>query len=352
MLSLVILFLIISTLFLIEKRSINLLAYYIALVLIIAIIISIYPEYNTYGGYNQICDISYISYILILVQISALTIIFGFIIMLYPKNNTEIELKHSKSIVKPTNTKTNIYKLIFIILLIILGFILLNKSNINLIDGIVNILKTDKEEYLDIRRYKNTMGNLHELLSALRPRTYGNLITKEELYQILENQTIQNRFKFDLNLWYNWYIHMYIPLDIEKITFKPFKDICITLNHFIVEANVLNSLELVHITGHFMLYSFFLTSYFASILNKNMLSPSISPLLDLLDISPYYLNQFNDFSYYYTNLLSHISFLLYADPSNIFKFMAITILLLFAIICLFFILYPTYFKSSSSKTNH
>lgn len=72
-----ILLIIFSLLFLIEIKSINNLANYIGIVLSIAILISLYFP-----------SLSYISFILILIQISALTILFGLIIMLFPNNHT------------------------------------------------------------------------------------------------------------------------------------------------------------------------------------------------------------------------------------------------------------------------
>lgn len=127
----IILFLIFSTLFIIEKKSINLLAYYIGMVIIIAIVISNYEEINNnilntiHIPTPQMCEqkniynIGYISYILILVQISALTILFGFIIMLFPNNNTDILIKNqnifttkNNIIIKNINTIFNIQKLL------------------------------------------------------------------------------------------------------------------------------------------------------------------------------------------------------------------------------------------------
>lgn len=64
-----------SILFIIERKSINTLANYIGITILIAILVAI----------NN-CE--YISYLLILVQISGLAILFGFIIMLFPKNHT------------------------------------------------------------------------------------------------------------------------------------------------------------------------------------------------------------------------------------------------------------------------
>jgi len=102
-----ILFLILGTLFIIENKSINLLAYYVGMVILIAILISIYPHY---------LGISYISYMLVLVQISALTILFGFIIMLYPKNNTKILIKQKNISNKIKNPINNNYCLILLLL--------------------------------------------------------------------------------------------------------------------------------------------------------------------------------------------------------------------------------------------
>lgn len=197
-----ILFIILGTLFIIENKSINLLAYYVGMVIIIAILITIFPNLN---NIEQSCNgISYISYMLVLVQISALTILFGFIIMLYPKNNTDILIKEKNPKILLNNINNSIKKIIYIILII--SFILFNiylyMNNINIINILVDVIN--------------------------------------------EN-------------------------NIVKIN---------NINYFNIENE---------------------TSTF---LNK-------------------------------------ISYLLYTEPSNIFKFMVLTIILLFAIICLFFILYPT-----------
>lgn len=202
-----ILFIILGTLFIIENKSINLLAYYVGMVIIIAIIIGIYPNINKIEQYWN--GISYISYILVLVQISALTILFGFIIMLYPKNNTEILIKDkiiSDKNIKKKRNLINLYKYIILILFIVMLWISYNK-------------------------YKD-MG-------------IG-------IYEIIKNIIIENK--------------------IENIEQK------------------IENIEGVNNTLVF--------------LNK-------------------------------------ISYLLYTEPSNILKFMILTIILLFAIICLFFILFPT-----------
>ena len=69
----ILLYIIFTLGYIIERKSINKLACYIGIVLTIAILL----------GLNN-CE--YISYILVLVQISGLTIIFGFIIMLFNTN--------------------------------------------------------------------------------------------------------------------------------------------------------------------------------------------------------------------------------------------------------------------------
>lgn len=75
-----ILFIIFSLLYLLETKAINKLANYIGLVLIFAILLAFTSS-----------QLEYLSYILILVQISALTILFGFVIMLFG-NKPEITL--------------------------------------------------------------------------------------------------------------------------------------------------------------------------------------------------------------------------------------------------------------------
>lgn len=196
-----ILFLILGVLFIIENKSINLLAYYVGMVILIAILISIYPDLN---NIQQLWNgISYISYMLVLVQISALTILFGFIIMLYPNNNTDILIKKKKMSNNIRNIEIKKFLFYFIIFLIVVISIIfyISNFNINIIENII---------------FKNGGG-----------------------WEISEINNVLN-----------------------------------------IENN---------------------TSIF----------------------------------------IKKISYLLYCDPSNILKFIILTIILLFAIICLFFILYPT-----------
>jgi len=63
-------------LYIIENKPINILMNFIGITISIAIILAL-------NEYIRIIEGEYISYMLILVQVSALTILFGFIIMLY-----------------------------------------------------------------------------------------------------------------------------------------------------------------------------------------------------------------------------------------------------------------------------
>lgn len=74
------LFILFSLLFIYERKAINILIAYIGVTISLAIIIANDIEIRLIEG-------EYISYILILVQVSALTILFGFIIMLFPTLN-------------------------------------------------------------------------------------------------------------------------------------------------------------------------------------------------------------------------------------------------------------------------
>lgn len=132
-----ILFLILGVLFIIENKSINLLAYYVGMVILIAILISIYPDLNNIQQFWN--GISYISYMLVLVQISALTILFGFIIMLYPKNNTDILIKqkNNNKILINNNNNSLIIICILIIFISIIYYIFNNNEN-----QLINILNS------------------------------------------------------------------------------------------------------------------------------------------------------------------------------------------------------------------
>lgn len=167
-----ILFIILGTLFIIENKSINLLAYYVGMVIIIAILITIFPNLNNFEQTN--IGISYISYMLVLVQISALTILFGFIIMLYPKNNTDILIKEKNNQILFNNNKSSIKNIIFILILI--SFILLNlylyMNNINIINILVDIINENniiKTNYLNIENETSTFLNKISYLLYTEP---------------------------------------------------------------------------------------------------------------------------------------------------------------------------------------
>lgn len=137
-----ILFLIFSFLFLLENKNINKLGNYVGLVIIFSISLSL-------------INLSYFSFILLLVQISALSILFGFIIMLYiPRkeklnfisNNNNFNVKLSSS----DSTKTSNYLkslmnwgailIMFILILINFNYINFNSFQTYSFKEIVNLL--------------------------------------------------------------------------------------------------------------------------------------------------------------------------------------------------------------------
>ena len=75
------LYVLFGLLFLYERKAINMLVAYIGMTITMAIIVGNSPYIRQVEG-------EYLSYILILVQVSALTILFGFIIMLFPRSST------------------------------------------------------------------------------------------------------------------------------------------------------------------------------------------------------------------------------------------------------------------------
>lgn len=71
-------FLLFSLLFIIESKAINILFAFVGIMITLAILLGFDKTLSEING-------EYFAYIIILVQVSALTILFGFIIMLYPK---------------------------------------------------------------------------------------------------------------------------------------------------------------------------------------------------------------------------------------------------------------------------
>lgn len=71
-------FLLFSLLFIIESKAINILFAFVGIMITLAIQLGFDKNLSEING-------EYYAYIIILVQVSALTILFGFIIMLYPK---------------------------------------------------------------------------------------------------------------------------------------------------------------------------------------------------------------------------------------------------------------------------
>lgn len=111
-------FLLFNILFLIEKKAINILICFVGIVITLAIQIStiFYNEDNI--NILSLIDGQYFSYILILVQVSALTILFGFIIMLYPnlsKNNINSSITIWRYFKKPVFIILTLLELIFLL---------------------------------------------------------------------------------------------------------------------------------------------------------------------------------------------------------------------------------------------
>jgi hypothetical protein len=102
-------FLLFCTLFLIEKKAINILISFVAIIITTAFIIPIIGNYSF--NLSLIIESEYFSYALILVQVSALTILFGFIIMLFPnlaQSNPKTSYLNSQPIIQ--GVKTTYYK--------------------------------------------------------------------------------------------------------------------------------------------------------------------------------------------------------------------------------------------------
>lgn len=107
-------FILFCLLFIIESKAINILISFVGIMITLAIQLA---------NNQYLLDINgeYISYILILVQVSALTILFGFIIMLYPTLSI-IKQKSIFSMVSPVTEKSSktkyiLFSLIFLTLI-------------------------------------------------------------------------------------------------------------------------------------------------------------------------------------------------------------------------------------------
>lgn len=104
-----------SLLYLIETKAINILFSFVGIIISVSFILpTITPNI-------VIIESEYYSYILILVQVSALSILFGFIIMLFPNLSHSIPISNNSNISKPPKNKKKslYYKIIIISLLII-----------------------------------------------------------------------------------------------------------------------------------------------------------------------------------------------------------------------------------------
>ena len=109
-------FLLFNILFLIERKAINILICFVGIVLTLAIQISTIFYIDKNINILSLIDGQYFSYILILVQVSALTILFGFIIMLYPTLSKDVNFKSSITL---GTLKFKSKKLIFIFLILL-----------------------------------------------------------------------------------------------------------------------------------------------------------------------------------------------------------------------------------------
>jgi len=133
---------------------------YIGITLIIAILIGTMKIYDPSG--IGIKDIEYISYVIILVQISALTILFGFIIMLYPIQELSSP-QGLKNIIKPN------IKIVFILITLILIYSI---KSINIIEIFKNIYW--EEELIKIGAEKIKIPKSGESIKILK--TIGELL--------------------------------------------------------------------------------------------------------------------------------------------------------------------------------
>lgn len=107
-------FILFNLLFLIERKAINKLLTFVGIIITTALLLA---------EEMKIIDGTYFSYILILIEVSALTILFGFIIMLFPNISTRSSLSGPSLFNNP---------LISIILLIPLLFLLQSKTSLNI----------------------------------------------------------------------------------------------------------------------------------------------------------------------------------------------------------------------------
>jgi hypothetical protein len=151
-------------LFVLEYKAINILISFVGLIISLAIELS-------YNKGLSFIDGDYFSYILILVQVSALTILFGFIIMLYPTLPIRLKpLKEENSkITYILNKIKSLFNNKLIIIIMLISFILYIKHinskflfeyfytffNPNLDFKHLNNLSILNTSFLDIEKYNN-----------------------------------------------------------------------------------------------------------------------------------------------------------------------------------------------------
>lgn len=159
-------FLLFSILFLIERKAINILTSFVGIMISIALLLPTIKIKSILGESLEKIDGEYISYILILVQVSALTILFGFIIMLFPNLSHSGNIKEKKQKEKTYYNGLIISGLIFVILLISLILVIKREASkewiINFEKFIISIITIPSEyqevEFKNLSNYQK--GNL------------------------------------------------------------------------------------------------------------------------------------------------------------------------------------------------
>lgn len=140
---------------------------YIGITLIIAILIATSKISDITGV--GIKDIEYISYVIILVQISALTILFGFIIMLYPVQ----EILPYKGKLEKVNLSLK-KKLILILILSLVILIFLMNFELGWIKPILNLIDWEGSNYIQREIENSIIPKSGESIKILK--TIGELL--------------------------------------------------------------------------------------------------------------------------------------------------------------------------------
>lgn len=152
-------------LFLIETKAINILLSFVAIMISLAFIL---PTITSNVGS---IESEYYSYILILVQVSALTILFGFVIMLFPNLSHSTPITYRKTYSKggiENNKEEKNRSLAFIkyIMLVVIGFII--------ISTLINIDLKSILTSFQLLNYQHSFINIQDI--------YNNLSTSDTLF--------------------------------------------------------------------------------------------------------------------------------------------------------------------------